>query len=238
MCTIFFPGMKKYILLALIVFAAAAAVPAQDDNETDAQFWNETKLYFPSFTRTGDDGTKKKVATPFIMGTLRVGQNFRHFVSERIGFGVDIPLNKYLKFTPSYYYIAEQPVRNSKSFEHRLRFEVTAEKKWRKFSLSDRNRIEYRIRHSRGDSVRYRNKFKLKVPVRNDDEEIFSIFAATEPFYDFRANEFTRNELSGGIEKKFNKNATAEFFYMLQNNTGPRLRSVNIVGVNLKFTID
>lgn len=230
--------MKKYILLAMIVLASAAAVPAQDDNETDAQFWNETKLYFPSFTKTNDDGTKKKIATPFIMGTLRIGQNFRHFVSERIGVGVDIPLNKYFKFTPSYYYVAEQPIRNLKTFEHRLRFEVTAEKKWRNFSISDRNRIEYRIRNSRQDTVRYRNKIKLKVPIRNNDEEIFSVFAATEPFYAFRVNQFVRNEFSTGVEKKFGKNASAEFFYMLQSNNLRTLTSVNIVGVNLKFSIE
>lgn len=230
--------MKTFILITLMVLSLAFVVPAQDDNETDAQFWNETKLYFPSITKTGEDGKKKKVVTPFVMGTIRIGQNFRHFVSERIGFGADIPINKYLKFTPSYYYIAEQPVKNAKSFEHRLRFEITAEKKWKNFSLSDRNRVEYRIRHSRGDSVRYRNKIKLKIPVKSNDEEIFSVFAATEPFYDFRAKEFSRNELSAGVERKFNKNASAEFFYMLQSNTGSRLRSVNIVGVNLKFTID
>jgi len=230
--------MKLNVAIVLLLLTSAASVLGQEPNEGDIQFWNETKVYFPSITRTGDDGKKKKVVTPFVMGTLRIGQDIKHFVSERIGFGFDIPINKYFKFTPSYYYIAEQPVKNSKSFEHRLRFEVTGEKKWKTFSISDRNRIEYRVRHARGDSVRYRNKFKLKVPIKKNGEEMFSVFAATEPFLDFRAKEFTRNELSGGIEKKFTKNASAEFFYMLQNNTGPRLRNVNIVGVNLKFTID
>lgn len=230
--------MKKLILAFIAFTAFSAAVHGQEPNEGDIQVWNETKVYFPSITKTDKDGNKKKVITPFVMGTLRIGQDVRHFVSERIGFGFDVPINKYFKFTPSYYYIAEQPIKNAKSFEHRLRFEVTGEKKWKTFSISDRNRVEYRIRHSRGDSVRYRNKFKLKVPVKNEGKEMFSVFAATEPFYDFRAKEFSRNELSGGIEKKFTKNASAEFFYMLQNNTGSRLRNVNIVGVNLKFTID
>ncbi len=229
--------MKKILLLALISTMAVSAA-GQEGNETDGQFWNETKLYLPSFEVTEDDGSKRKVATPFIMGTIRIGQNFRHFVSERIGFGVDIPINKNWKFTPSYYYIAEQPVRNSRSFEHRLRFEVTGEKKWKNLSISDRNRIEYRIRHNRGDSVRYRNKFKVKIPVRHNDNELFSVFVADEPFYDFRAKEFSRNEFSAGVEKKFTPKASAEFFYMLQSNTGSRLKSVNIAGINLKFTID
>lgn len=229
--------MRVYIFLALTLLASVT-VFSQEPDEGDIQVWNETKVYFPSFTKTDDAGKKEKIATPFIMGTLRLGQDVRHFVGERIGVGVDFRINKYFKFTPSYYYIAEQPVKNASSFEHRLRFGLTGEKKWKNFLLSDRNRIEYRIRHNKSDSARYRNKFKVKVPIKSNDKEVVTFFAATEPFYDFKQKKFSRNELSSGIEKKFTKHFSAEFFYMLQNNAGSRLKNVNIFGVNMKFKID
>lgn len=220
------------------ILVLSSAVFSQEPNEGDIQFWNETKIYLPSITRTDKDGKKQKFISPHIMGTLRIGQDVQHFVSERIGFGLDIRLNKYFKFTPSYYYVAEQPIKNVKVFENRLRFEVTGEKKWKNFSLSDRNRIEYRIRNSRRDTVRYRNKFKLKVPIKKDGKELFSAIVADEPFYSITLKLWTRNEFSAGIEKKFSDNATAEFFYMHQYNNAPILKNVNIIGVNLKFTID
>jgi hypothetical protein len=224
------------MIVCILAFSAAAF--SQEPNEGDIQFWNETKVYFGSISRTDKDGKKQKFISPHVMGTLRIGQDIRHFVGERIGFGFDIRLNQYFKFTPSYYYIAEQAVKNSKAFEHRLRFDITGEKKWKTISLSDRNRVEYRIKNSKKDSVRYRNKFKVKFPVRKDGKEIFSPFVADEPFYDFQKKEWSRNEFSSGIEKKFNSTVTAEFFYMLQSNTGSILKRVNIAGVNLKFTID
>jgi hypothetical protein len=225
-------------LVVVCILAFSSVAFSQEPNEGDIQFWNETKVYFPSITKTDKDGKKKKIITPFIMGTLRVGQDVQHFVSERIGFGFDIPINKYFKFTPSYYYVAEQPIKNVKSYENRHRFEVTGEKKWKKFSISDRNRVEYRIRNSRRDSVRYRNKFKLKVPIKKDGKELFAAFVADEPFYSFTVKLWTRNEFSTGIERKFGKDTSAEFFYMHQYNNAPILKNVNIVGINLKFTID
>lgn len=228
----------KGIILATVFFALACTAFTQEPDEGDIQFWNETKVYFPSIKITDDEGKEQKFISPHVMGTIRIGQDLKHFVNERIGFGFDIRLNDYFKFTPSYYYIAEQAVKNSKSLEHRVRFDLTAEKKWKNISISDRNRIEYRIRHSRDDSVRYRNKFKVKFPVRKDGKEIFSPFIADEPFYDFQRKEWSRNEFSAGIEKKFTSKASGEFFYMLQNNAGSRLKYVNIVGINLKFTIE
>ncbi len=231
--------MKKYLILVAFIFTLSSIAFTQEPNEGDIQFWNETKVYFKSIEKTDSKGKKQKFVSPFVMGTIRIGQDVRHFVSERIGFGFDVRLNKYFTVTPSYYYIAEQPTKNAKSIEHRLRIEVTAEKKWKKFSLSNRNRIEHRLRNNRNDSTRFRNKTKIKIPINNSEgEEIIAPFISNEPFYDFSRKEWSRNEFSAGIGKKFTDKASGEFFYMLQNNTGNTLKRVNIFGVNLKFTID
>ncbi len=223
--------MNKALLSIAFLILLTINVSAQSAPERDCQFWNETTVSFPV------EGTDKKLSL-FINENIRVGQNVRHFVDERIGGGFEYKINKSFAYSSSYLYRAGQPYKNKKEYEHRVRFDLTYENKWKNFSIKDRNRIEYRIRHSRSDSVRYRNKIQLKIPVRKNDKEIFAPFVADEPYYDFSVNKFTRNEFSTGITKKFNKNFSADFFYMLQNNRGSSFKYVNIGGINLKFTID
>ncbi|MGI8543515.1 MAG: DUF2490 domain-containing protein [Aridibacter sp.] len=226
--------MKKCILLFVVLLATPTSVHTQEPNEGDIQVWNETKVYFKTIKKDG-----KKLISPYVMGTLRIGQDVRHFVSERIGVGFDVQLNKYFKLTPSYYYIAEQPTKNKKSIEHRIRLDFEGEKKWSKFSFSNRNRVEHRLRFGRDNSTRYRNKTKFKYPIKNSDgKEIVTSFVANEPYYEFSAKRWTRNEFSAGIGKKFTRKSSGEFYYLLQNNVGNTLKRVNVFGVNVKFTID
>lgn len=229
----------KIVLLIVIIFAISGFVSAQEPNEGDIQVWNETKVYFLPYEKADKNGKKETVLAPHLIGALRIGQDVKHFVSERVGFGVDIKLNKYFQFTPSYLYVAEQATKNKKAFEHRLRFDLTASKKWTNFGFSNRNRVERRLKNNSSDSTRYRNKSKLTYVVRNDKEqEIVTPFVSTEPYYDFAKKEWSRNEFSVGVGKKINKNLSGEFFYLLQNNTGNTLKRVNAFGVNLKIKLD
>ncbi|NNE65284.1 MAG: DUF2490 domain-containing protein [Pyrinomonadaceae bacterium] len=230
----------KLKILAIFACVLLGVTPGigQEPEEGDIQFWNETKVYFGSYKKTDKNGKKQKIVSPFIMGTLRLGQDVKHFVNERAGFGFDVRLNKYFKFTPSYYYVAEQKVKNSKSFEHRLRFAITASKKWKNFGLSTRGRVEHRIKNSKSNTTRFRNKTKLTIPVRKDDKEVVTPFVANEPFYSFDKKEWVRNEFSAGVSKKWTKKFATEFFYLMQANKGNTLKRVNAVGVNLKITLD
>lgn len=234
--------MKKYtLIIAAFVFLFTIKTLSQTEpNDHDTQFWNETTVSFPLIKVKDKNGKDVEKLTGFINGTLRIGQNIRHFVDERIGFGVDYKINKYFSFSPSYLYRAGQPTKNRKEFEHRVRFDFSAEKKWKRFSLKDRNRIEHRIRHSRDDTTRYRNKLTFKVPIKNKEgKEIIAPFIADEVFYDFRDDRWFRNEFSVGFTRNLTKNSSGEFYYMIQNNKRvPTLKTLNVIGVNLKFTID
>lgn len=223
--------MNKSLFSIAFLILVIVSVNAQSAPERDNQFWNETTVSFPV------EGTDNKLSL-FINGNVRIGQNVKHFIDERIGGGFDYKINKNFTYSTSYLYRAGQPFKNKKEYEHRLRFDLTFENKWKNFSIKDRNRVEYRIRHSRKDSVRYRNKIQLKISIKKNDKEIFAPFVADEPYYDFSVNKFSRNEFSTGISKKFNKNFSADFFYMLQNNRGSSFKYVNIGGINLKFTVD
>ena len=228
--------MKKIFTVAFLSFVLSVSnFPQTPPPESDFQFWSESQIAIP-LKKSKDKKTAR--ISLLLYGTLRVSRNLEDFVDKRFGLGFEFRFNKNLTFTPNYLYIADRTVKGARTYESRFRFDLGLEKKFKNFTLKNRNRVEHRIRYSRTDSTRYRNRLQIFVPVKKDDKEIFAPFVSTEPFYEFQSKHWTRNELTLGISKKFNPNVTADFYYMLQNNRGNTLRYVNITGVNFKFTID
>lgn len=222
----------------MAIFLTAKPITAQALPDSDFQVWNETTLTVPLIKQKDDKGKSVDKLSLVILGTLRFGQNRMYPIDRRIGVGLDVRLNNNFTFSPSYYYRHGEDLRNIKEIEHRARFDVTYGRKWKTFAIKDRNRVEYRIRNSRRDTVRYRNKFTFSVPIVKDGKELFAPFIADEFYYDFTVKLFTRNELSVGITRKLNKAVSAEFFYLLRHNRTRVLRTVNAVGVNFKIRID
>ena len=229
----FFLTNAAAILFITVGVSAQSTVP-----ESDFQVWNETTLTIPVIKEKDSNGKEVERLSAILIGVLRFGQNRLAFVDERIGGGFDLRLINNFSFSPTYLYIAGQPGRGRKDFEHRIRFDLNYQKKWKHFSIKDRNRVEYRIRHGRDDSVRYRNKFTITVPVLKDDKELFAPFIADEPYYDFAAEQWSRNDLSVGIGKKFSNTTSAEIFYTWRHNRSGLPKDINAIGVNLKFKID
>lgn len=230
--------MTKLLHLSILIFICSLPGLAQVPDNNDLQFWNETQVSFPVIKKKDADGKTTEKLSFFFNGNLRVGRNISRFIDERAGFGFTYRQNKYLTFTPSYIYIAQQPAAGPRLFESRLRFAVGIENRRKKFSIDDRNLVEYRLRNNAADSVRYRNKLRFVYPVKKDDKEIFAPFAANELFYDFRAKAFSRNEISLGVTRKLNPNVSADVFYLWQVNKTGSPRKVNVIGVNLKIKID
>ncbi len=226
-----------FIFITLTVLTSAfLTTNAQDD--TDFQIWHETTFTFPVIKETDKNGKKSDKLSLLLLGTLRLGQNRLFPVDARVGIGFDLKLNKYWSFAPTYVYRRGEPTRNAKEFEHRLRFDVSVGHKWKNFSLKDRNRLEYRIRHGRDDSVRYRNKFTFAFPVRYEDKEIFSPFISEEVYYDITAKEFSINEIQTGITRKLSKNVSADIFYLRRDSNSGAIRHINGIGTSLKIRID
>lgn len=232
--------MKKLFLLLFILFYFPSFVLSQTSviGNTDYQFWNETQVSVPLVKTEDASGETTDKLTLFVNGNLRFGRNVRGLMDKRIGFGFEYQLNKYISFTPSYLYIAQQSASNTKQYESRLRLAVNVGNSWKKFSVHNRNLVEYRFRNNKSDSVRYRNRLKFLFPVKKDKKEIFAPFAANEVFYDFQAGTFSRNELSVGLSRKLSSNMAADFFYLLQNNKSGSPKRLNVFGVNIKIKID
>jgi hypothetical protein len=225
-----------FLPLLLIVFATIdfgqSAPP-----ETDFQVWHETTFILPVVKAKDDKGKSFDRLSLLFIGSLRLGQNRLAPVDERVGGGFDLVLNKHFNVSPTYLYIAGQPARGRKEWEHRLRFDLTYTNKFKHFSIKDRNRVEYRIRHFRDDSVRYRNRFTVTVPVNRDGKEVFAPFIAAEPYYDFAAKEWSRIDVSPGVAKKFTDKLSGEFFYIWRRNRSGLPRDVHGLGFNLKVRL-
>jgi hypothetical protein len=218
---------------ALCCFSQTRRPPLED-----IQFWHETSVTVPIVTTTDSKGKKSDKLSMFFNGVLRWGDNIKRTTDERIGFGLDYKVNRYLGLTASYLYAAAQPVPGRREHESRLRFMATLEKKFGKFVLRDRNMVEYRIRTPQVNSTRYRNRIQLSRPISRDGRDLFTPFATDEVFYDFHEHKWTRNEFSAGVSKKINNNLTTEFFYGLRNNTGSTLKYVHVFGANLRIRAD
>lgn len=229
--------LSKSFLTLLFLLSAGMVLGQSTPPETDFQIWNETTFILPVVKAKDDKGKTFDRLSLLLITSLRLGQNRLAPVDERIGGGFDLVLNKHFNFSPTYLYIAGQPARGRKEFEHRLRFEVTYNHKFKHFSIKDRNRIEYRVRHSRADSVRYRNKFTFSVPVNRDGKELFTPFIADEPYYDFTAQQWSRNDFSPGIAKKFTDKLSGEFFYTWRHNRTGLPQDIHALGFNLKVKL-
>ena len=221
-----------------LTFLYLTAANAQTLPDSDFQVWNETALVVPVVKERDKAGKESDRLSLLFFGSIRLGQNRMYPADVRVGTGFDLKLNKYWSFSPTYLYRRGEPIRARKEYEHRLRFDLTVGNKWKHFSVKDRSRIEYRIRNSRDDSVRYRNKFTFAFPVRHKDREIFSPYVSDEVYYDFTAKEFTTNEISVGISRKLSKNVSTDIFWLRRDFSSGQIRYLNAIGANLKIRID
>lgn len=227
-----------FLTLFLASLYVGTAVGQAAPDRTDFQVWTETTLVIPVIKETDANQKTSTKLSVFTFGTLRFGRNVSAAVDERIGAGFNWHIRKGVTYSSAYLYKFTEPVRGNRSYEHTIRFDLSLEKKWKNFSLKDRNRIEYRIRNNKPDSTRYRNKITAKFPVRRDGKEIFSPFIATEPFFDFTGSQFSSNEFSAGISKKWTKSFSTDIYYLNKVNRSGTPKYINAVGANFTVTLD
>ena len=113
---------------------------------TDFQLWNETTFVKPILKTKDKKGEDVSRLSVLIFGTLRLGQNRTYPVDRRIGAGFDLRLNENFSISPTYVYRGGEPGRGQDEFEHRIRIDLTFSKKWKKFAIKNRDRVEFRVR--------------------------------------------------------------------------------------------
>lgn len=228
--------MKRLLLLLLLIVGLSISGFSQSAG-TDFQIWNETTFVLPVKKATDEKDKSFDRLSLLLITSLRLGQNRLAFVDERIGGGLDIGINRSWNLSPTYLYIAGQPFRFRREYEHRVRFDVLYSRTFSKFLIKDRNRYEYRFRNSRVNAHRYRNRFSVGVPIKKEGKELFTPFVSDEVYYDFTLKAFSRNDLAFGIQKKLSSKITADFFYNWRHNRVGIPETVHAIGANFKIKL-
>jgi hypothetical protein len=200
--------------------AAAQTAPPRDDR----QFWNETQFIKPL----------AKDTDLVVIGVLRIGREWQRPVDERVGAGVAFKLNRFLTIMPTYLYVDQQPFAGLRISEHRAVLNVTGRFKIGELTITDRNLIEGRLRHSTPDFVVYRNRLQLDHPARLGEFR-FKPFLADEVWYSNQplptgSPGWFRNRISAGIIKQLSERFNAEFFYLYQHDGVSRPGNAHTVG--------
>ena len=222
------------LLLLFCCFIPAAAQTSPPPPRDDQQLWTEWQLVKP-LTKTKD---------LIIIGVLRLGREWQRPVDERIGAAVAFKLNKYLTLSPTYLYVDQQPFAGRRINEHRLIFNATGKLYLGKFTFTDRNLYERRVRHNSPDFTMYRNRLQIDHPARLGSFE-FKPFIADEIFYSSQAGGanggrqgWSRNRVAAGILKQIRENLYGEFFYLYQMDGISRPGNVHAVGTLIRFTLN
>jgi hypothetical protein len=224
--------MKNLILLLIGVLFFSVTTAFSQTDDTDTQFWNETTVEFPL------DPDNKKISG-VVIGNLRVTDNISDLSDKRIGFGVKYKATKNITVSPSYIFRVQTASGRSNRYEHRLRLDIVPGKSFKNFSIENRSRFEHRFKTAgRDDDTFYRNRTKLKIPVKKDDKTIITPYVSNDTYFDIQNPRVYRNDTVGGISKKFTNNFTTEFFYQYRRNFQSGTKHINIIGVNLKFKVN
>ena len=213
------------VLAVSLSMASHAAGQAALD-QTDNQAWSEVQLAVP-VTKQFDFN---------LIGGLRVGRDISDPVDERIGAGFTYRHGKYVSVAPHYLHIGMQPFAVRRIWEDRLVLPVTLQFKLGKFTIRDRNQVEWRYRSFGVKSTRYRNRLLFEHPLGPSKLGLaFSI--GDEVFYDWTVDRWVRNRFAVGITKVFNEHFTQDVYYLRQNDGVSVPGDLNVIGTSLRFKL-
>jgi len=219
------------LAVALLIIGNRALCAAQFSQrpavrKSDTQEWNDVQLAIPL----------SKSADLLVLGTLRFGQNVTSPAEERIGGGFNCRIKKYVYLTPTYEYVRTQPGGRRKGNEHRLSFAATFRLPFEKFTVSDRNLIERRIRDPQLDSFRYRNRFQIERPLKLGGLRVLG-YISDEVFYESSVKRWVRNQFAAGVSRRFSKHFVQAFYYARQNDAFTRPGDLNVIGTVLRIRL-
>lgn len=156
------------------------------------------------------------------------GHYYTHF-----DLGLDWKVNDWLVLG-QYYRHVEEKKNDDWEIEKRPHFNATVKGKLFGLDISNRGRLEYRIKDSDDKSFRYRNKLTAKLPKMTQFE--IQPYVADEPFYDFDTDEFNKNRFYTGFNCRIYRKLKADVYYILESRKrNHHWTETNIFGINFKY---
>lgn len=224
--------MKIYIGFIIGLFFVFNTTLSGQTEGIDTQVWNVNTVEFPL-------DRKNEKLTGLILSDLRVEENVSYLADIRLGFGVNYDATENLSIQSSYLFRTIRSSGSSNRYEHHLRFDVTPAKKFKNFSIDNRFRLEHRIRTGgREDNTFYRNRARLRVPVKSGEKTIVTPFISNDISFDLRNVRVFRNDLSMGINRKINDSISLNLFYQYRRNFQTGTKHENVIGSGFVITLD
>jgi hypothetical protein len=230
----------------------------------DTQQWNDVQLIVPmtskadfillgtlrlglNLTRAIDERigisfsyhpTKSVTFVPSYLHIWRQPSAGRDFFEDRVAFTATFRANKYVSLAPSFLYINRHFSVGQSDLEKRPSVAVTFTLPRPRFTLSDRNLVERRLRQPQGNSVRYRNLLQLQYPFLVRGKHL-TLLTSDEVTYDSAVSAWVRNRFLAGFRKQINHQCTADFYYVRQNDGRARALpgDFNVIGVSFAFRL-
>ncbi len=225
------------ILICSILFLSTFLSAQTTDENSDIVGWSDITFGIPLIQKEESGKKVDKLALNLTTG-LRFGRNLHRPTDQRVGAALTYRFNKYFSAGSGYLYHRFRPTEATRQYEHRILFFLLAEKQWKNVVVRNRSLTTYLIKHSRPDTVVYRNRLQFNFPVRDEKKIIISPFIADEPFYDFRLNRWVRNDFYAGVTRQFTKKIAADFFYVHQGFKLGSLRKTNGFGISFRYRVN
>lgn len=224
---------KQVALVLFLIAGVTAGVSGQTSFETDFQVWNETQIIVPL--------NKKKDLNAVIWVFGRFGNNVSTTTDARVGAFISKKVNKYVTVGGGYLYRYSNPTFVRPRYESRylgfatFTVPLSKDKKW---TLVNRNIVQYEDRYSRPNATVVRNRAWVKREVTVAGKKV-EPFVSFETFYDFRLKDLARCRTQVGFSYKFNPKFSADFFYVRQDETGNGTRpgTLNGIGSTLRINL-
>lgn len=201
-----------------LMFLAVGTALASDEWEYKSKYVAEVKI---------NDKLAVRVNPEFIFN-----DNISRFCEYNVDCGLDWKCRDWLVISPCLKLI-EAKSGNEWKGEVRPDPDITLRWKGKNFKFDDRNRMEYRIREDRANVWRYRNRIRVKHPVKLTRLEI-TPFVSNEIFWALDAGEINENEFGGGLSLKFTKYIQVTIDYLWKSKKDDNWTNVNVLETELK----
>lgn len=217
--------MRKMLCAVIVALTALMCFNAYAYDNGDFQIWN-----------TDVQEVKIAKGTKFAMEQeFRFGKNAGELYYQHYDWGFIFGFDKRLDIGLGYRLVLDK-FRNKWREEDMPNANATLKFDLWKFKFDDRNRIEYRHFRFKDDSVRYRNKFTLKIPLDVAKIKILP-YSSDEIFIASDSTGFNENRFSSGLEFELTKYVKAEIYYMFKSNKikDSKWRNTNVLGTKIKI---
>lgn len=207
------------VALALIVLSTAAGRILADDD------WEYRSQYEVTWKARDDIQLK-------IKPEIRFRDDFSDHYYTHVEAGVTWGGPGWLELSASYRHISQESKDDWKT-EKRPQADATLAWKFRGVGLSDRSRIEYRIKTDQ-EFFRYRNRLWVKFP--RVGPAGMQAFLGEEVFYDFEADELSKNRVYAGMNLRLVGGLNADAYYIMESSRkdGEWSRT-NVLATALKY---